>query len=134
MNSKKVKPADIFECQKCGDCCKGYGGTYLTDKDLKTIADFIHTDTASLIGGYCTISGDRPLLVQRQDGYCIFWDEKCTIHPVKPKMCRDWPFIRSVLVDIINWHTIGASCRGIQTDVPDDKIRECVRKVYLNNS
>ena len=129
MNSEEVKPDDIFECKMCGDCCKGYGGTYLTDKDIENIADFVQIDTASFTLKYCTRSGNRPILDQSDDGYCIFWDEKCTIHPVKPKMCKDWPFLKSVLVDIANWQTMGRSCKGIKTDIPDAKVRDCIRKI-----
>ena len=38
-------------------------------------------------------------------------------------MCRRWPFIDAVLVDIQNWKSMGASCPGIRTDLPEDEIR-----------
>jgi Fe-S-cluster containining protein len=77
---------------------------------------------------YTQNSGGRRLIVQGDDGYCIFWDGVCTIHPVKPKMCRQWPFIHSILVDVGNWRTMAASCPGMNVDAPHQIILECVKK------
>lgn len=118
---------DIFECRKCGDCCKGYGGTYLSRQDIENIAEYVGADADSFESKFCRFSGGRPVLAQQENGYCIFWDELCTVHPVKPRMCRQWPFIESVLVDVRNWHIMASMCPGIRTDVPDRAIRECVK-------
>ena len=134
MTLNKIKPSDIFICKKCGDCCKGYGGTYVDANDIEKIADYIKTDPRKFVAEYCTKSGNKLVLAQGTDGYCIFWDELCTIHPVKPHMCRAWPFIKSVLTDINNWHIMAASCQGIRTDVPDNLVQECVRSVCKHNS
>ncbi|RZB30621.1 MAG: uncharacterized protein SRB1_02901 [Desulfobacteraceae bacterium Eth-SRB1] len=123
-----MKPSDIFKCAKCGDCCKGYGGTYVTAKDIKAIAAYIKTDPESFVDNYCSRSGSRLVLAQGENGYCIFWDGLCTIHPVKPHMCKQWPFIESVLVDMNNWDIMANQCPGIRTDVPDSIVLECVKK------
>ncbi|WP_207683610.1 YkgJ family cysteine cluster protein [Desulfonema magnum] len=123
-----MKPSDIFNCQKCGECCKGYGGTFVTEEDIEAIAAYIKTTPEHFVSDYCQMSGGKPVLAQAQNGYCVFWDEVCTIHPVKPRMCRAWPFIKSVLTDINNWRIMAASCPGIRTDVPDKIVEECVRK------
>ena len=128
-----MKPSDIFKCEKCGDCCKGYGGTYVTANDIEAIAGYLKTDPKSFIKDYCYMSGSRPVLAQKKDGYCIFWDKICTIHPVKPKMCKQWPFIKSVLIDVNNWQIMAGFCPGIRIDVPDDIIKERVRKELLKN-
>jgi len=128
MPYKAVRPSDIFNCKKCGDCCKGYGGTFVTEGEIETIASYIHTDPQRFVADKCQMSGERPVLAQSGSGYCIFWDEECTIHPVKPRMCKSWPFIESVLVDINNWHIMAALCPGIRTDLPDSIVMECVKK------
>ena len=114
----------LFDCRQCGDCCRGYGGTYVSEEDIRRIAAYIGEDPARFIERYCQMSGRRPVLAQAANGYCVFWDKLCTIHPVKPRMCRRWPFIDAVLVDIQNWKSMGASCPGIRTDLPDDVVRE----------
>jgi hypothetical protein len=119
----------IFQCQKCGDCCKGYGGTYVSDTDIQNISDYIQVGVEDFIEHYCSLSGKKYVLSQAEDGYCIFFKNKlCTIHPVKPRMCRLWPYIKSVLSDPENWTIMGSCCPGINTNAP----REIVIKTVKN--
>ena len=130
MPYKTVQPDDLFECQMCGDCCKGFGGTYVTEADIENIARFIGTSPEKFVADYCKMSGSRPVLAQKKDQFCIFWDEVklCTIHPVKPRMCRAWPYIQSVITDPNNWEIMSNSCSGIRTDFPLDVVVKCVRE------
>ena len=125
---------DVFQCKQCGDCCKGYGGTFVSPGDIKAIVDFTGEDPEDFTGRYCQMSGDRPVLLQDDSGYCVFWDSHCTIHSVKPRMCRAWPFIEGVLADVANWHIMAQFCPGIRTDIPDDVVLEYVRKAALELS
>ena len=124
----------LFACTLCGDCCKGYGGTYLTEADMLAIADHIGVSAERVQKDYTCKSGNRRVIAQGESGYCIFWDKVCTIHPVKPRMCRRWPFIPGVLVDVANWHAMAASCPGMNTAVPDDRIVACVRRALEKES
>ena len=128
MPSDCIDPEELFECRRCGDCCKGFGGTYLTAEDIEAIACYIGSDPGEFVDRYCSLSGTKPVLAQRSDGYCIFWDKICKIHPVKPLMCRKWPFIESILVDAENWLTMAGSCPGIHTDVPVGMVQKYVKK------
>ena len=133
MLYKDVTPSDIFKCRQCGECCKGYGGTFVTEKEIKAIVDYLNIDPEHFVDKYCQVSGGKSVLAQDRNAYCVFWDGLCTIHPVKPRMCRNWPFIKSVLVDINNWHIMAALCPGIRTDFPDSAIKECIRKELTKN-
>lgn len=119
--------ADIFECRRCGDCCRGYGGTVVDEDDIRAIAAYKDLSPEQFRSRYCVLSGSRLVLVQQPNGYCAFWDRLCTIHPVKPRMCRAWPFIESVLVDVQNWHIMASMCPGIRTDVSDEHIIACLK-------
>lgn len=118
----------LFDCTLCGDCCKGYGGTYLEAADIDAIARFIGISARRLLAKYTRLSGGRRLLAQGKSGYCIFWDRVCTIHPVKPHMCRQWPFISSILVDVGNWRAMASTCPGMDADASEAQILFCVRK------
>jgi hypothetical protein len=96
---------------------------------MGAIAELVGCPPEDFAGRYCRTSGGRPLLAQRDDGYCIFYDGGCTIHPVKPRMCRRWPFIESVRTDPLNWLIMAGSCPGMRTDVPLERVRDCVRRV-----
>lgn len=126
-----TNPAQVFTCQKCGECCRGYGGTFVTDRDIVNISKYLNIDSHRFVADFCELSGGKPILAQRQSGFCLFWDKLCTIHPVKPKMCRIWPFIESLLVDASNWKVMASSCPGIRIDLPDRWVRECVKRINL---
>lgn len=127
MTSDRLTAADIFQCKKCGDCCKGYGGTCVGPDDIDAIARYLHTTAENVLKNYCGMSGNKPILGQQKNGYCIFWDNLCTIHPIKPRMCRSWPFIQAVLASPQNWEIMAGFCPGIRTDIPDGTIVEIVR-------
>lgn len=116
----------VFDCTRCGDCCRGFGGTYLSESDVSSICEHVSVDRDTFIKEYCSRSGSRLVLRQRPDGYCIFWDRLCTIHPIKPRMCRQWPFLRSVLVDEINWRSMASMCPGIRAGADMDQVRACI--------
>lgn len=119
---------NLFDCKMCGDCCQGFGGTYVTEKDIESIAAYIGSDPDTVRSRFCRMSGRRRLLAQRRDGYCVFWDQVCTIHTVKPRMCRRWPYIPSVLADPVNWRIMAGSCPGIRADAPVSVVQEAVQQ------
>ena len=134
MASVEIKPDHLFQCKRCGDCCRGYGGTYVSEEELHAIAAYVEVSPQKFRRAHCTRSGSRYLIAQKNDGYCTFWDGLCAIHPVKPKMCRRWPFIESVIKDAANWHQMASMCPGIRTDFPDRAIRRCVSAVVAKEN
>jgi Fe-S-cluster containining protein len=120
---------DFFECTQCGQCCQGYGGTYVSEADIAAIASFLGLPTANVRARFCVLSGGKPLLAQRPDGYCIFFERNCTIHPVKPRMCRQWPFIPGVLADVGNWRAMADSCPGIRPEVDERALCRYIQHV-----
>ena len=129
MISEVLTPDDLFSCQCCGDCCKGYGGTFLTQSDIDRISRYLEMQPERFMRDFCQMSGDQLVIAQAKNGYCALWDQQCAIHPVKPQMCRRWPFIESILVDARNWHAMAAACPGMRIDVSDDQIQNCARAV-----
>lgn len=77
MDSKTNTPCgptagDIFDCKQCGDCCRGFGGTYVTDQDIENISAYIKADPATFVEKYCDYSGSRPVLTLAENGCCTF--------------------------------------------------------------
>lgn len=130
--SDPIDPESLFACQKCGECCRGYGGTFVSAKDIAAIARYLKIDARQFIDRFCQLSGGKAVLAQGDNGYCILWDKQCTIHPVKPEMCQKWPFIESLLVDPKNWQAMASSCPGMQADAPERLIKACAKKVLAD--
>jgi len=128
MPSEPRCPEDFFECRQCGDCCIGFGGTRVSAHDIARIAAHLEISPERLVAGYCRQAGNTVQLGQQENGYCIFWDGICTIHPVKPRMCKAWPFIESVLADPDNWQIMAGMCPGINPDVAVEPLQTCLRR------
>lgn len=122
------EPEDLFECLQCGECCRGYGGTYVSAADIEKIAGYTGIAPGELIDRYCTVSAGKYVLRQKSDGYCIFWDGLCTIHPVKPRMCKAWPFIENLLREPSNWEVMAEACPGMRKGVDKKDVIRCVRQ------
>ncbi|MDA3790490.1 MAG: YkgJ family cysteine cluster protein [Desulfobacula sp.] len=130
MTSEVKAVSDIFECQLCGDCCNGFGGTYVTKLDIINISRYICFDPEKFITRYCDPSGSRHVLTLGKDGFCIFFDktDQCTIHPVKPYMCKAWPFIQTIIDHPENWNAMANSCPGMKKNIPYKDLQKIVAK------
>lgn len=93
---------------------------------MTAIANHLHISVDEFKKGYCAPSGKRYVLAQRPDGFCIFFDQNCSIHEIKPRMCQQWPFIDSLLKDIGNWRIMSSVCPGVRADADKDRLREFV--------
>jgi Fe-S-cluster containining protein len=125
---EKNAESSPFSCTQCGECCIGYGGTFVTDQDIARISAYIGVDPDGFVEKFCSLSGGRAVLAQQDDGHCMFWDKGCTIHPVKPRMCRKWPYLESILIDFDNWTIMASMCRGINKKAPPQMVKAWVKK------
>ncbi|MCG8614599.1 MAG: YkgJ family cysteine cluster protein [Desulfobacterales bacterium] len=128
MDVNELTARDIFECRLCGQCCNGFGGTYISRSDIENIAAFINANPATFVETYCDMSGSRPVLTLNDKGTCIFFDpdKQCTIHPVKPYMCRAWPYIKTIIKNPENWDIMANSCPGMKKGVPHRDLQRIV--------
>ena len=124
----------FFQYQMCGDCCRGFGGTFVDEQEIEAISKYLDMDRATFLRDYCHWSGKRPLIRTAESGYCIFFDKLCTIHEVKPRMCKLWPFIEGVLADPANWTAMHTMCPGIRTDVDKEELTAHIRQELLKHS
>jgi Fe-S-cluster containining protein len=62
---------------------------------------------------YVEVSSQGPRLATA-NGFCIFLqDHRCRVHPVKPFICRQWPFLPALLVDAEELEQAKGACPGI---------------------
>lgn len=128
MTTKHPNFALPFECTCCGDCCNGYGGTVISDADIEKITRFLDMDRNLFLEKYCVNSPNGWMIAQREDGFCHFVkDKRCSIHPVKPRICRTWPYLESVLTDLSNWEAMASVCPGINRDANPQKVLAAVK-------
>lgn len=92
----KRSDVSAFRCRRCGACCRIEGFVRLTDADVGAMAAHLGVGEDDFIGRFADIAADRRSLVlkDRADGACVMLgdDNRCRVYPVRPKMCRTFPY------------------------------------------
>ncbi len=130
-----VAPRVRFRCTLCGECCKRYW-IPVTHVDVFRIAEYSGLSPEQFVTFFdkeMTTGWDYPeirlangryymILAKRPDGSCIFnrYAENgrliCSVHPVKPLVCRFYPFVYWVKDDVVYFEVLDKAigyCPGL---------------------
>ncbi|OPY26216.1 MAG: Flagellin N-methylase [Methanocella sp. PtaU1.Bin125] len=84
-----------FQCKQCGSCCKSDSMIPLTLDDIFRIADFLDLGPDEFMSRYCTEvshGNSVPMPYLKRENGCPFLDDGlCSIHFVKPLLCKYMP-------------------------------------------
>jgi len=116
-----------FECEKCGECCRGFSeelGIVLFPDDIYRIPKMLNISSEVFKKKYCyqeeMITKFKRLtiyMLKDINGKCIFLNESnlCEIHEFKPIQCLKGPI--NIYWDYKMW----CNCKKIKTiKLPDD--------------
>lgn len=117
MPTDMSQEPSAFECRRCGHCCQGEGGIVLAVKDQERLAAHLGIAVAQLLAEHTTSKGDKVHLGVREDGFCLFFQDGCAIHPARPDICRAWPYFRGNLLDDSSWEMSLEYCAGINPNL-----------------
>lgn len=84
----------IYQCQRCGNCCKWPGFVRLTEHDMDRMARYLDMTGRNFIDTYTDLHDSRNFLVlkNKPNHECIFYNgEGCDVHPAKPYQCQAFP-------------------------------------------
>lgn len=117
---------EIFACRMCGHCCEGKGGIVLEADEPGRIAGWLGISGSRFQAEYCLESGGKLRLGTGSDGYCVFFlpGRGCSVHEVKPRVCRAWPFFRGNLVDRLSMGMAAEFCPGINSRATFEEFRD----------
>lgn len=105
-----------FQCQGCGDCCRGPGGyVWITPTEAETLAKALGMNFDSFatkmlrqtLSGLALVDdakGDCPLL--GDDGHCRTYNER-------PIQCKTWPWWEENLASENRWNDAATRCPGM---------------------
>jgi len=107
----------VFQCQQCGDCCIGQGGIFVKSDEVDAMAALLALPVAEFRGRFVEASDLGPRLTVA-NGVCVFLMAKnlCRVHPVKPFICRQWPFLPAILMDPDELENAKTACPGINPE------------------
>lgn len=103
-----------FQCQRCGACCTGEPGTiYVEQSEIPRIAHFTGIPLHDIIEKFLYPFRDSYSIREDQEGRCFFYNNGCTIYPVRPNQCRSFPFWLENLRSEKEWRWVSDRCPGI---------------------
>lgn len=104
-----------FDCTRCSICCEGEKGIIVdNEKDLPRLLDFFQCSLEELDDKYTHIyNGKR--FIRDKENFCLFFEEGkgCGVHPVRPDICRAWPYFKGNILDEISFEMAKKDCKGI---------------------
>ena len=113
MTAVDAPAPSSFTCRRCGHCCQGQGGIVLTGRDVERLAGHLGLTPGAFRAAHTVDHAGKAQLKARQDGYCVFFDQGCVVHPARPDICRAWPYFRGNLLDASSWELSQDYCPGI---------------------
>ena len=90
------RPPVFLECQRCATCCRWPGQVRLTSAEAARLAAFKGLTESDFIQRFTRLADDRRglALQEKPNGECVLLDGgDCTVQPVKPQQCRDFPHL-----------------------------------------
>ncbi len=112
-----------FRClgTECGDCCsgkRGPGAVWLSDEDVKQLAEHLGLSPHKLRRRYLRRLNGRASLRERANFDCIFHrpGRGCSIYDARPLQCRTYPFWGRIVVSRRTWEIEAEICPGIDHD------------------
>lgn len=119
-----------FECQRCGNCCRGEPGyVWVNTKEAEAISSYIQESPEKFAKKYLRKAGHRISLIERPDGDCVMYSNGCSIYEVRPKQCRTFPFWSSNLKSKDTWGALKDFCQGVDRGhlYTQDKIEQILK-------
>ncbi|MDF2577353.1 MAG: hypothetical protein K0S74_837 [Chlamydiales bacterium] len=110
-----------FKCTQCGRCCTGSPGyVWLTEEEMQAMAKYLDMSLTQFTQRYVRKVNGRFSLLEyaNQEEWgkydCVFLkDNRCSIHPVRPKQCRTYPWWPENLASPKHWDKATLTCEGV---------------------
>ena len=106
----------VFACSQCGECCRGEKGILVTTEELEAMAGHLGLSPDEFAAQYMVETPLGPQIGTRL-GTCVLQEGSiCRVHPFKPRICRDWPFLPALLAHPDEFEAAKEACPGIIAD------------------
>ena len=91
----------------------------LNEAEAGKAAAFLDLDEAAFRNLYLEPGNPPWDIGLNQAGYCLFRQPggSCLIHPVKPAVCRLWPFLPPLMARESAFKEAGRACPGLKADL-----------------
>ena len=123
-----INKRPVFSCRQCGECCRGERGILVTAAELTAMAAHLGLGPGDFAARYLVDTPMGPQLASR-DGACVMQEGSlCLVHPVKPRICRQWPYLAALLSHADEFAAAKEACPGLATDAGHEEFIEAARE------
>ena len=84
----------------------------MSTEEIEAIAEHLGLTVDAFGAKYLMRVGKRWSLKEKKNFDCVFWDQGCTVYPVRPKQCRTFPFWPENLTNLEQWLEVVEECPG----------------------
>lgn len=107
-----------FRCTGCGDCCRQPGFVFFSREEADRVARRLLGDEAvaeTLLGELWLEEPDGHFAIEVEGatGCPFLADGRCSIHDIKPRQCKTYPFWSENLTSEKRWNAEKRYCEGI---------------------
>jgi len=102
-----------FQCHGCGNCCRGAGRVWVDREGAVAIAEHLGLLMSEFRANFVALDWNGGHVLRdrsEDDDACVFLspDNRCAIHPVKPRQCAEFPY---------KWrnHDFAETCAGFRS-------------------
>jgi uncharacterized protein len=110
------KQRPVFSCRQCGECCRGERGILVTAAEHQAMAAHLGLAPQDFAARYLVATSLGPQLASRNGACALQQDGLCQVHPVKPRICREWPFLQALLAYADEFEAAKGACPGLAED------------------
>ena len=90
------------------------GTIYFSGEEIDQLSEYLKLEKTEMLEKYFHPFRDSYTARDDcEDGKCIFYDNGCSIYPVRPSQCRAYPFWRFMLRSKETWDEYAQSCPGM---------------------
>ncbi len=123
MHDTNKRP--VFSCRQCGECCRGERGILVTPAELTAMAAYLGLTPNDFAARYLVNTAMGAQLASR-NGACVMQEGSlCLVHPVKPRICRQWPYLAALMNHGDEFEAAKEACPGLAADAGHEEfVRE----------
>lgn len=85
-------------------------------RDIERLAAHLELPQEAMLSRFAEHVGGKYRLVTGDDGYCVFYNEGCSVHPGRPDVCRAWPYFKGNIIDPQSHAMAAEDCPGINIE------------------
>ena len=132
MQTKPMQNNDkrpVFSCRQCGECCQGERGILVTAAEHQAMAAHLSLSPEDFAARYLVATAMGPQLASKNGACILQQDGLCQVHPVKPRICREWPFLQALLNDADEFEAAKGACPGLAAEAGHEEFIEAAREM-----